>query len=149
MLSIRVILISTAEELSQAHNIRREVFVTEQNVPEEEEIDQYESHCRHFLAFTSDGIPCGTARWRFVDNGVKLERFAVKKEFRKNGVGSALMRAVLDDINNNPEYKGQRKYLHSQTNAVPLYEKFGFQKTGNPFFECNIQHYKMMEELSH
>lgn len=144
-MTISVKLILTSEELSQAYNIRREVFVTEQNVPEEEEIDQYESHCRHFLALTSEGMPCGTARWRFVDNGVKLERFAVKKEFRKSGVGSALMRAVLDDINNNPDYNGQKKYLHSQINAVPLYEKFGFQKTGHPFSECNILHY-MMEE---
>jgi len=140
-----VIVVSTAEELSQAHNIRREVFVTEQNVPEEEEIDQYEQQCRHFLALSSDGIPCGTARWRFVGNGIKLERFAVKKKFRKHGVGSALMEAVLDDINNNPEFKGQKKYLHAQVPAVPLYEKYGFQKYGDLFLECDIKHYKMVE----
>ncbi len=144
-MTITVRVISTAEELNQAYNIRREVFVIEQNVPEEEEIDQYESQCRHFLALTSDGIPCGAARWRFVDNGIKLERFAVKKKYRKSGVGSALMRAVLDDINNNPEYNGQKKYLHSQINAIPLYKKFGFRKTGPLFLECDIQHYKMEE----
>lgn len=144
-MTITVRVISTKKELNQAYDIRREVFVIEQNVPEEEEIDQYESHCRHFLAITSDGTPCGAARWRFVDDGIKLERFAVIKKFRKSGVGSALMRAILDDININPGYNGQKKYLHSQINAIPLYEKFGFRKTGPPFLECDIQHYKMEE----
>jgi len=143
--NITVRLITSPDDLKQAHRIRREVFVFEQNVPEEEEIDRYETVCRHFLAFIDDDLPCGAARWRFADGGVKLERFAVLKAFREKGIGSALVRAVLHDIKTHPDYHGQKIYLHAQLNAVPLYEKFGFQKTGALFLECDIQHFKMVK----
>ncbi len=145
--NVSVRLITTPEELEQAHNIRKEVFVTEQNVPEEEEIDRYEPVCRHFLALTENNIPCGAARWRFTEKGVKLERFAVLKAFRNQGIGSALVEAVLHDIKNHPGYQGQKTYLHAQLNAMPLYKKFGFQKKGALFLECDIQHYKMEKKI--
>ena len=139
-------LVTSQEELEQAHNIRREVFVVEQHVPEEEEIDQYESRCRHFLAFAKNGQPCGAARWRFTDNGVKLERFAVLKSYRNQGIGSSLVRAVLKDIENHPDFHGQKIYLHAQLTAIPLYKKFGFRETGPLFYECEIKHFKMVKE---
>jgi predicted GNAT family N-acyltransferase len=144
---VSVRLITSQEELDQAHDIRRVVFVSEQDVPEEEEIDQYEPVCRHFLALTESGLPCGAARWRFTENGIKLERFAVLQAFRGHGVGSALVQAVLNDIRNHSGYQGQKIYLHAQLDAIPLYKKFGFQKTGPLFLECDIKHYKMEKEL--
>ncbi len=144
---ISVRLITSQEELEHAHNIRRIVFVSEQGVPEEEEIDQYEQDCRHFLALTEKGIPCGAARWRFTVNGVKLERFAVLKAFRNQGVGSTLVQSVLNDIKKHPRFHGQKIYLHAQLDAMPLYKKFGFQKTGPLFLECDIKHYKMEREM--
>lgn len=143
-MNIYVRLITSEAELLQAHNIRREVFVNEQNVPESEEIDEYEHVCRHFLAISSNGTPCGAARWRFVSEGVKLERFAVVKAFRKKGVGSALVQKLLDDITNHPDFNHQKIYLHAQIEALPLYEKFGFHTTGPLFYECDIKHFKMI-----
>lgn len=109
---------------------------------ESEEYDEHENIARHFLAFFLDK-PCGTARWRFTEKGVKLERFAVLKEFRGKGVGHGLVQEVLKDVKDHPSYSGQKIYLHAQTSAVPLYSKSGFKPVGGKFFECEIEHYKM------
>lgn len=134
--------ITDKKALDEAFKIRELVFVIEQNVDSEEEYDEFEPISSHFLAKIED-IPVGTARWRFTENGVKLERFAVLKEARGQGVGKALVSAVLQDVNSNPEAKGKKKYLHSQLSAMPLYSTFGFEKVGEMFKECDIQHFKM------
>jgi predicted GNAT family N-acyltransferase len=72
-----------------------------------------------------------------------MERFAVLEEARGQGVGQALVAAVLADIEAMPEAKGKMKYLHAQLHAMPLYAKFGFQQVGEQFEECAILHYKM------
>ena len=126
-----------------ALDIRRKVFVEEQFVPLEEEFDEYEADSLHYLAYC-DNIPCGTARRRFTEKGVKLERFAVLPEFRKRGVGSALVDFVLRDLRTDHGNADRAVYLHAQLTAVSLYEKFGFEKEGEEFEECGIRHYKMV-----
>ncbi|PRY84972.1 GNAT family N-acetyltransferase [Mongoliibacter ruber] len=132
----------TKEQLETIFKIREEVFVIEQEVDPSEEYDEFEDTSIHFLAKVNN-IPAGTARWRFTDNGIKLERFAVIKQQRGKGVGQSLVKAVLEDIAKNPDAKGKKLYMHAQLPAVPLYAKFGFDKVGDLFEECNIQHYKM------
>jgi predicted GNAT family N-acyltransferase len=143
MTEIRVKKIESSTDLELAHKIRYEVFVEGQNVPPEEEIDQYENGCIHFLAWMNN-IPCGAARWRKTESGIKLERFAVLEPFRGKGVGSALVKAVLRDIQSDRGNKGKLLYLHAQISAMPLYEKFGFVKHGDLFLECDIEHYSMV-----
>lgn len=142
-LPVEINKIGDSSDLEIAHRIRYEVFVIGQNVPADEEIDQYESICHHFLAKV-DGIPCGAARWRITEKGVKLERFAVLEEYRGQGIGGALVQAVLKDIGTNPELKDRLHYLHAQLSAIPLYEKFGFKPEGEMFQECDIDHFKMV-----
>jgi predicted GNAT family N-acyltransferase len=141
-MSLHVIKITQDEQLKSAFNVREKVFVVEQEVDPAEEYDEFEATSTHFLAWLHDQ-PVGTARWRFTSNGVKLERFAVLKEARGNGVGQALVAAVLADIVSNPDTAEKQKYLHAQLTAMPLYSKFGFEKEGDIFDECNILHYKM------
>lgn len=141
-MSLQVNKTTKEEELKSAFKIREEVFVIEQEVDPAAEYDEFEETSTHFLA-KLDGNPVGTARWRFTQNGVKLERFAVLKEARGKGVGQALVAEVLNDISTNPNAIGKLKYLHSQLTAVPLYSKFGFEKEGDIFEECKILHYKM------
>src|SRR5690606_41970150 len=88
--------------------IRELVSVIEQQVDAAEEYDEFETSSNHVLA-SIDGSPVGTARWRFTENGVKLERFAVLEEARGNGVGQALVAAVLADVEADPMAKGDRK----------------------------------------
>ena len=118
--------------------IRTRVFVEEQQVSREEEFDEFENSSLHYLA-VCDGIPAGTARWRFTSKGIKLERFAVEKELREMGVGRAVLEQVLSDT----IPLGQRIYLHAQVSAMGFYERAGFKKEGPMFSEANIDHFVM------
>ncbi|MBC8051718.1 MAG: GNAT family N-acetyltransferase [Sphingobacteriaceae bacterium] len=126
------------EELDSIHRIRRKVFIEEQNCPPELEWES-EDECVHFLAMLN-GEPAGTARWWPTPKGIKLQRFAVLKEYRGIGVGQALVKAVLDDLPSGTNYV----YLHAQIQACSLYEKFGFKKEGPEFDEVGIRHFKMV-----
>ena len=139
---ITVVLITEPAQMQAALRIREAVFVQEQHVPAQEEYDEFEDTSRHFLARIGND-PAGTARWRLTEKGAKLERFAVLKGYRGAGVGSALVKAVLDDIHAAENTQGCLLYMHAQITAMPLYAKFGFQPVGEMFEECDIQHYKM------
>lgn len=143
---LKVQLISEAIDLQKVFEIRKEVFVKEQNVSPEEEYDQFEDSSRHFLAlYGEDQIPCGTARWRFTDKGIKLERFAILLSFRGLGLGAALVQACLNDIAQFPESVGKKIYMHAQVHAVGFYEKLGFQIEGEEFEEAGIRHFTMFK----
>jgi predicted GNAT family N-acyltransferase len=134
---IEVIKITANEHLKQAWAIRKKVFVEEQNCPENIEWE-FEEESTHFLAIY-DSKPCGTARWRKADKGIKLERFAVLKTFRNKNIGANLLKAVLADT---PINEGSI-YLHAQITAKGFYLKNGFKPIGEHFWEADIEHVKM------
>jgi predicted GNAT family N-acyltransferase len=138
--SIQVTKVNEPSELEKVFAIRREVFVGEQNCPPELEWE-FEDESNHFLA-TVDGEPAGASRWRKTDKGYKLERFAVLKKFRGMGVGQELVKTVLADLPLDAPYV----YMHAQLPAIPLYEKFNFEKVGPEFEEAGIRHYKMVRK---
>jgi predicted GNAT family N-acyltransferase len=138
--NLKVEKVSEQHDLDKVFAVRREVFVIEQNCPPELEWE-FEDESTHFLA-TVDGEPAGACRWRKTENGYKLERFAVLQKFRGFGVGQALVKAALNDLPANADYV----YLNAQVQAVSLYEKFNFEKTGPQFEEAGIQHYKMIRK---
>jgi len=143
---MKIVRIQSSAQLKQAFSIREEVFLVEQKVSYEDEFDVYDQEARHFLVLKEE-IPCGTARWRYTANGAKLERFAVLASFRRQGVASVLVQAVLEDIIEQSKGQDLLLYLHAQTDAVPLYEKFGFQISGDLFMECDIAHYPMAKTI--
>ena len=124
-----------------AFGIREQVFVLEQQVPREAENDQYELTARHYLA-TCEGVPCGAARWRVTDQGIKLERFAVLQPYRNRQVGAELLKAVLEDVL--AAHAGKKIYLNAQLPAVNFYKRHGFETQGDMFSECDLLHYKMV-----
>jgi len=133
--------VTNPADLEKVFAIRREVFVGEQNCPPELEWE-FEDESTHFLA-TVDGEPAGASRWRKTEKGYKLERFAVLQKFRGFGVGQELVRTVLADLPADATYV----YMHAQIQAVGLYEKFGFVKTGPEFEEAGIRHFKMEKHV--
>ena len=137
-MQVQVNKVTNPEDLEKVFAIRREVFVVEQNCPPELEWEN-EDVSTHFLA-TIDGAPAGASRWRKTDKGYKLERFAVLSSARNKGVGQQLVKAVLADLPADADYV----YLHAQTHAVSLYERFNFKKVGDEFEEAGIWHYKMV-----
>jgi predicted GNAT family N-acyltransferase len=134
--------ITTPEDLEAALSIRNIVFVQGQNVPAELENDAHDrTDATHYLARTDDGTPCGAARWRVTENGVKLERFAVLGQYRNQQVGAALLASVLNDVQ--AAHPQATVYLNAQLPAVRFYERHGFEKIGEQFTEASIEHYKM------
>lgn len=128
------------KHMEAAFEIRRLVFVIEQQVPANEEYDEYEESSTHLIA-TEMGFPVGTCRFRNTEKGIKLERFAVLKNFRKNGVGGELVLKCLEHpLLSKP---GLYIYMHAQEHAIGFYEKFGFTQSGDRFYECNIPHFEM------
>lgn len=135
---IEVSIIQSERETRASRQIREEVFVVEQQVPPEIEYDEYEESSTHILACL-DGVPVGTARWRKTENGQKLERFAVLNSSRGKGVGEALVKFVLDQIEDT-----EPAYLNSQVSAIPFYARQGFEAQGGIFYEAGIPHRKMV-----
>lgn len=136
-------LITNERDKQKAFKIREIVFVDEQKVSKKDEFDEFEEISRHFLA-TIDSTPVGAARWRKTDKGIKLERFAVLKEFRGNGVGESLVNAVMNDVEQQVGNPKGKCYMHAQLTAIPFYEKLGFTAQGEQFDECNIMHRTMV-----
>ena len=136
--NLQVIRVTEQEDLDKVFAIRHKVFVEEQECPPELEWE-FEEESTHFLALVN-GSPAGACRWRQTEKGYKLERFAVLKEYRGQGVGQELVRTILGDLPGNAKYV----YLHAQLSAIGLYTRFGFEKAGDQFEEAGIQHFKMV-----
>lgn len=130
-------------------SIRDQVFVQEQGVPVELELDGLDPDCWHLLAWNEQALPIGTARLHphgtpGVSDG-KIGRMAVLQPWRGMGVGLALLRHLLDLA----QGRGMtRLSLAAQTAAVGFYEKEGFCATGLPFDDAGIPHRLMTLTMS-
>ncbi|NGZ84918.1 GNAT family N-acetyltransferase [Duganella aceris] len=122
---------------ADAKIIRFEVFVEEQKVPAELEMDQMDAVCLHAVAYDAAGRPVGTGR--LLPDG-HIGRMAVRKPGRGTGVGSALLQGLMAQA----RVRGDRQVmLSSQTHAAPFYERHGFVIEGEEFFEAGISHINM------
>jgi predicted GNAT family N-acyltransferase len=120
--------------------IRREVFIVEQQVPEEMEWDAGDATSVHALA-RLDGHPVGCGR--LLPDG-HIGRMAVRAPFRSKGVGRALLQALLDEARR----RGMRAVaLHAQMHALGFYEAQGFVADGPVFDEAGILHRRMSRAL--
>ncbi len=137
-MTIAIKQIKSTIALEHAFSIRRQVFCKEQNVPEEIEMDEFDDEATHILAYIDDK-PTGTARWRLTEDGVKMERFAVLKEYRGKSVGEELVKYILEELKDSDFI-----YLYAQETVIGFYEKFGFVAVGKRFYEANIPHKKMI-----
>jgi predicted GNAT family N-acyltransferase len=131
-------------ELALCLEIRRAVFVAEQGVAEEIEIDGKDGDCVHVIALDA-GRPAGTARLRVTADGLaKVERVAVLASHRGRSIGAALM----DVLEAEAARLGHREVvLSSQMRAVPFYERLGYQATGPEYLEAGIPHRRMTKTL--
>ena len=122
--------------------VRLAVFVDEQKVPPEEEVDALDPGCTHFAALAPDGTTVGCAR---ITPDGRVGRVAVLKAFRGQGVGRALMQAALGHARS----AGLRRVdLNAQVHARGFYEAFGFRAEGGIFDECGIAHVRMTRLLA-
>lgn len=119
-----------------ASEIRRVVFIEEQQVPLEEEWDGRDGDCRHFVALRHE-LPLGTAR--LLPDG-HIGRVAVLSEARGLGIGVALMEAAIEAA----RHRGHDQVeLAAQTHALDFYERLGFTAYGDEFMDAGIPHRNM------
>ena len=121
----------------QASRIRSEVFVHEQNVPPELELDPLDIQCVHAIAYAADGRAVGTGR--LLPDG-HIGRMAVRRPWRGRGVGSLLLAALMAEARR----RGDREVvLASQSHAQDFYARHGFEPEGETFMEAGIPHVLM------
>lgn len=117
-------------------DIRRRVFIEEQQVPEALEWDGEDPHALHWLA-QRDGQPLGTVR--LLADG-HIGRMAVLPHARREGLGSRLLFAAIDAA----RAQGQPEvYLHAQVQALGFYARHGFVAEGEIFLDAGITHRAM------
>ena len=137
-------LVSSERELKSAFEVRRQVFVEEQGISEELELDEYDREALHMVVKDKERV-IGTARIRFLVTGqAKLERMAVLKHFRRRGIGRDIISFLIAELRN--RQIGQ-VLLHAQYSAVAFYRSCGFEKSGLPFWEAGIKHIKMQRRI--
>ncbi len=113
----------TIEEMMQGFAIRAAVFLSELACPYTEEFDGNDFTATHFLGYV-DGEPASTCRIRYFADFAKLERVAVRQEFRKTGVAGKMIGYALDLC----RQKGYRKlHGHCEERLLPFWQKFGFE----------------------
>ncbi len=132
------------EDLAHAIAIRRCVFIGEQGVTEDEEIDGLDGQCRHYLAWLGDEA-VATARVRTLDGGrAKIERMAVLAPHRRRGVGAKLMARIIDDARTEGMASAT---LSAQCWVEDFYRNLGFAPEGEVFMDSRIPHIRMVRTL--
>lgn len=129
-----------AEEKELLSSVRRQVFIIEQQVPDELEWDEFDETATHIVA-SIDGKIIGTARLK---TDGQIGRMAVLKPYRNQGIGSRLLQLVLTTAQ---DKQYPKVYLHAQVEAIPFYEKHGFTSEGDIFYEADIPHRGMFKIL--
>lgn len=136
--------IEPTTDLAACLALRRTVFIEEQRVPEDREIDGLDDEAIHLLA-TQDGQPIGSARILLDGDTGKIGRVCVLPQARGTGLGAALIRAALDVLRVQPGIA--RAKLGAQTHALGFYEKLGFTAYGPVYDDAGIPHRDMTRDL--
>lgn len=141
MKNLEILIKSWEKAELEAFLVRREVFIREQGVPSELELDELDGSAAHALAY--QGKECvGTGR--LVDLGddkTQIGRMAVLAPFRKKGIGRQILEKLVDLARSQG---AQTIILHAQASAIPFYEKLGFQTQGTIYEEAGIPHRNMI-----
>ncbi len=143
-----IIHVETEQQLEQCLNIRKEVFVEEQKVPIDLEIDEFDriSPDVHHVLVEIDGTYAATGRLTYYkDNSAKMQRIAVRQTFRSQGIGKILLIA-LEELAR--ELGLSQSVLDAQCQAETFYRKLGYETISTePFDDAGIPHVRMVKPL--
>jgi predicted GNAT family N-acyltransferase len=141
-------IVKSAEEQEAVYSVRMVVFVEEQKVPVEEELDAYDITATHFFVrHLPSPLPAIIGTARLLDKGAgtgKVGRVAICIEHRGQGAGALLMRAV-EQIARQRGF--QELILEAQVTALGFYAKLGYVAEGELFYDCAILHQLMRKRL--
>ena len=144
MSRLEVIEASNTKQISDCLKIREEVFINEQGVPEEEELDDLDNLSFHAIAYL-DSVPLATGRLINIStDNMTIGRMAVLKKYRKSGYGKKVLRFLeLHAVRSGAKLIT----LHAQLDAKDFYINSGYKEKGNIFLEANIPHIEMYKIL--
>ncbi|MFC4320603.1 GNAT family N-acetyltransferase [Litchfieldia salsa] len=140
---MNVIEVKNYQELEDAYLVRREVFVKEQEVPEELEIDEFEDTAKHVVLYDKEH-PVGAGRFRIVDGIGKAERICVLQSHRKLGAGKLIMNKIEELAKTE---KLNKLKLNAQTHAEAFYQHLGYHTVSEVFMDAGIPHVTMIKQF--
>lgn len=146
---VTVTMLDWASARHEAQPIRFAVFVDEQAVPAELEVDEQDTDCVHAIARAADGLAVGTGRLLpsvrdGSDTLAHIGRMAVLKNWRGKGVGAAMLAALIEVARRRGD---SVLALAAQKHAIGFYRNFGFIEEGEEYLEAGIVHQSMRRVL--
>ena len=137
--NLKIEIVKWTDGLSQLKNIREKVFIQEQKVTPQLEWDGMDEKAIHFLVF-NDKAAIGCARAIVIKDHMQLGRMAVLKEYRGQGIGSALLEKAMTIAKLN---QLSVIYISAQCHAIDFYKKFGFEVKSDIYLDAEIPHRDM------
>ena len=137
--NLKIEIVKWIDGLSQLKNIREKVFIQEQKVTPQLEWDGIDEKAIHLLVF-NDKAAIGCARAIVIKDHMQLARMAVLKEYRGQGIGSALIEKAMTTAKLN---QLSAIYISAQCHAIDFYKKFGFEVTSDIYLDAEIPHRDM------
>jgi len=137
--NLKIEIVKWIDGLSQLKNIREKVFIQEQKVTPQLEWDGMDEKAIHFLVF-NDNAAIGCARAIVIKDHMQLGRMAVLKEYRGQGIGSALIEKAMTIAKLN---QLSAIYISAQCHAIDFYKKFGFEVKSDIYLDAEIPHRDM------
>lgn len=136
---MNVLVVSSPTEKEDALYVRTTVFIKEQGVSPDIEVDVHEEESVHFVGYLNHK-PIAAARLRFMDEYGKLERICVLKEVRGKAYGKTMIQKMEAFIRTRGYKKAK---LNAQTHAKSFYERLGYTTTSEEFLDAGIPHVTM------
>jgi len=139
---IKIVVGDWAKCQKDASAVRREVFIEEQHVPPELEMDDKDALCIHAVAYNERGEPIGTGR---LLPDAHIGRMAVRSDYRGSGIGSKLLSTLMDEARRK---RHMEVVLSAQTHARNFYARHGFLAEGHTYMDAGIEHVTMRHALT-
>ncbi|WP_342305425.1 GNAT family N-acetyltransferase [Methanolobus sp. ZRKC5] len=136
--------INGSDDFSDAYKVRRDVFVIEQNIDENLELDEYDVISLHLVVY-NDKIPVATGRIFEHDDSFTIGRICIIKEYRNRNIGKLLMKNLIEKT---ISMGAKELHLSSQLYATGFYKKFGFKEYGETYDDAGIEHISMIRKTS-
>ena len=141
--SVTIKRVETEEDMEAAVGIRFRVFVDEQSVPPDIELDEFDAVATHAIALV-DGVAVGTGRAIIEGDSARIGRMAVDQAHRRGGVGGLILTFLEDEAR---EQGATEFVLHAQEYVKAFYAGHGYEEHGDTFMEAGIRHIEMRKAV--